>query len=99
MDRDLGCARWRDLVRQEEPTQIIGLVAHCWALLYMSSDLPVLCPPINPDGSEVEALTQLLAESRQEGVYVITENSPYVPADIPGELIVTSRARRAIYPL
>ncbi|MAU08832.1 MAG: hypothetical protein CL607_03350 [Anaerolineaceae bacterium] len=84
-----GVREMADIVRQEEPTQVIGLIAHCWALLYMSSDLPVLCPPINPDGSEVEALTQLLAESRQEGVYVITENSPYVPAGIPGEIITT----------
>lgn len=75
------------ITRQENPAQVIVLAANCWAFQYMSSDLPIVCPPINPDGSEIEALTQLLSESRQGGVYVIAENSPYVPEEIPGEVI------------
>jgi hypothetical protein len=75
---------------QEHPRQVFGLLSNCLGLRYLSlTSFPVSCPRINPNGSDVEALAALMAENRAEGVYVVLENSAYVPSEAPGKLLIT----------
>ncbi len=77
-------------LRDRQPIQVIGLLSNCQSLRYMAiNTFPVTCPRVNPNGSDVEALAALMAENRTEGTYVILEDSAYVPAEAPGQLLIT----------
>lgn len=85
-----GLAEVADVLAGYQPQQVLGLFANCWALEYMAADqLPITCPRVNPNGSDVPALTQLLHDSRAEGVYAVLETIAYVPAESPGRLVAT----------
>lgn len=94
-----------EFLQAQNPQQVIGVLANCWALEYMTQgDLPILCPPINPNGSDVEALAALLHDSQGPGVYAVLEDIAYVPAEAPGRIIATVErpaggARLRIYEL
>ena len=73
-----------------EPKAVLGIFANCWALEYMVGDrLPLECPSINPNGSTVAALAELMANNQSEGVYAVLENLSYLPASAPGRLVTT----------
>lgn len=68
------------------PADVVGLFPNCDALrLQTKGDLAVMCPRINPDGSDRERLAVLLADELPTGSYIVRENSPYVPDTVPGE--------------
>lgn len=71
-----------------QPQQVIGIFANCLSLYYITLDqLPVSCPHLNPNGDDREALSQLLEESQQNGVFAVLETIDYVPAMAPGAVI------------
>lgn len=73
-----------------QPRLVLGLLSNCQSLRYRAlSVFPVECPRINPNGSDIEALAALMLEKRGAGVYVVLEDSPYVPRSAPGKLLVT----------
>jgi len=77
-------------LQERQPRQVIGLLSNCQSLRYMALNIfPVLCPRVNPNGSDIEALTVLMEENRLPGVYVVLEDSAYVPAKAPGQLLAT----------
>lgn len=83
-----GLPEVRDYLAQYNVTEVIGILSNCQSLRYMSQEyFEVICPDINPNGSEKAALTTLMNDNRTAGVYVILEDSPYVPATSPGTLM------------
>ncbi|MBZ0281521.1 MAG: glycosyltransferase family 39 protein [Anaerolineae bacterium] len=83
-----GLPEARDYLAQYPVTEVIGILSNCQSLRYMSQEyFEVICPNINPNGSEKAALTNLMNENRRNGVYVILEDSPYIPASAPGTLM------------
>jgi hypothetical protein len=85
-----GFAEISSLLTPLEPEIVFGIASNCQGLRYTTwGELSVTCPKINPNGSEREALAQLMGDNRRDGVYVVLEDSPYVPATSPGELLDT----------
>lgn len=77
-------------LRDRQPRQVIGLLPNCQSLRYMALNVfPVTCVRVNPNGSDVEALAALMEENRAVGTYVVLEDSAYVPAKAPGQLLIT----------
>lgn len=80
----------RDYLLERQPRQVVGLLANCNGLRYLSvADFPVECPVLSPDGSRVDELADLLNARRAGGVYAVLEDLPYVPATSPGKLVHT----------
>ncbi len=87
-----GLAEVIRVLQPYEPGSVLGLLANCWALEYMVQDedtLPLTCPRINPNGTDLDNLRDLLLNSREHGTYAIVEAVSYIPREIPGELIAT----------
>lgn len=100
-----GLLEIRDILRDQQPNEVIGILANCASLHYLAlGQFDVNCPPLNPNGQEVENLRQLIANSRRAGVYVVLEPLPYAPDHIPGLLVDTvdrpgNRSSLSIYRL
>jgi hypothetical protein len=100
-----GLAEVYQILVDEQPHEVFGLLSNCQSLRYMAMGrFDVICPRVNPDGSDVNALAALMAENRIEGHYVVLEDSPYVPDEAPGRIISTiedasGRPRLTIYDL
>ncbi len=100
-----GLAEARDYLRSLAPREVLGLLSNCQGLRYLSwQDFPVTCQRISPNGEDISALAALMDQRRAAGVYVVLENSPYVPATAPGRLLTVierpgGRANLAIYDL
>ena len=85
-----GLPEVRDSLRTHQPTQVIGIFSNCQTLRYLAlNEFTVTCPTLNPNGQEIDSLSTLLANSRQQGVYVVFEPLPYAPGSIPGTLLAT----------
>jgi hypothetical protein len=85
-----GLAEVYAYLRDRQPVQVIGLLPNCQSLRYMALGVfTVTCPRVNPNGSDIETLAVLMTENRHKGIYVVLEDSPYVPARAPGQLLKT----------
>ena len=72
-----------------EPTQTYGLMANCPALKYSALGVvEVNCPRTSPTGEDIPALRALVEENQGTGVYVVLENSSYLPESVPGEIVL-----------
>lgn len=77
-------------LESSDADRVIGLLPNCLSLHYMMvNSLTIDCPRINPNGEDIPQHEALVESNRAPGVIVIHENSPYVPADIPGEALYT----------
>jgi hypothetical protein len=78
----------RAILQERQPTLVIGLLANCQGLRFLSlHDFPIDCPNLNPSGEDIEELTAMLDANRAPGVYVVLEALPFVPTRADGELI------------
>ena len=81
------------LAEQPTVTRVIGVLPNCQAFRYMGIARQfapeIVCPPARADGQDEDALTQLMNDSRENGVYVLLDSVPYVPEDSPGRLIAS----------
>jgi len=100
-----GLAEARDYLRPLAPREVLGLLSNCQGLRYLSwQDFPVTCQRVSPNGEDIPTLAALMDQRRAAGVYVVLEDSPYVPAAAPGRLLTVierpgGRANLAIYDL
>ena len=68
--------------------EVIGLVSNCQAFRYANFNrYRVDCPVLNPNGSNIPALRELVNQKQADGVFVLVQDIPYVPHDIPGQLL------------
>ncbi len=75
--------------------RVIGILSNCQGLRYLAAQRDLIeCPPLRPDGQDIEALTALLEASRQPGTYAILEALPYAPAQSPGQAVAVIEAGR-----
>jgi len=99
----LAETRWALLARGA--TRVIGVLANCQGLRYLSlADFPVECPRVNPNGEDIPALEALMEANREPGVFVVLEDLPYAPDHAPGVISATirhdsGRPRLTIYAL
>ncbi len=98
-----GFTQVNDVLRNLQPRDVIGALSNCEGLRYsLPRSFSVTCPPIRPSGQDRVTLTALFQANRRQGVYVVLEDSPYVPTSAPGTLIATidvGRPRLSIYDL
>jgi hypothetical protein len=100
-----GLLEVHDFLRTEDVQEVIGVLANCNGLLYLAqNDFTVICPRVNPNGEDIQPLIDFMASNRTAGIYVVLEDSPYVPKTAPGRLLVvierpSGRANLAIYDL
>lgn len=72
------------------PERVIGILPNCYALRYMTlGHLPIECPTLNPDGSSIGDVFDLIQSSRADGTYALLETNSYTPSSLAGELIDT----------
>lgn len=94
-----------ETLREREVTELIGLLANCQGLRYsLPSDYLINCPPLRPDGQDIEAATDLMESSRRENVYAVLEDISYAPDSAPGVQVAviehpSGRPRLTIYDL
>ncbi len=87
------------IVARGDMVSIIGAMANCQALRYMTlGDLPVVCPPISPNPATGDALLVML-QTQTSGVYLILERIPYIPQEVPGTFVTEINAPIARPPL
>lgn len=78
----------RTILQESQPTLVIGLLANCQGLRFLSlHDFPMDCPNLNPSGEGIEELAAMLDENRSTGVYVVLEELPFVPDSVDGKLV------------
>lgn len=81
-----------DVLRQQgDSTRIIGLLSNCWGLRYTAPDLNVVCPRVSHTGRDIPAHEALIAEQTSSGIYVVLEDSPYVPDTVAGQVVSVIR--------
>lgn len=86
-----------DRLAEENPNEVIGLLANCHSLRYMAANrFAVRCPLLNPFGENIDALTALIEQQRGTGNFVVLENNNYVPSQIPGEVILLEERPTAL---
>jgi len=96
-----GLPEAADILREEQPERIIGLLSNCWGLEYTAPELSIECPRINPTGEDIPVLQELI-DSAEAGTIVVYEDSAYVPETIRGDVIAEitrpgGRANLTIY--
>ncbi len=68
--------------------EVIGLVSNCQAFRYLTmSNYKVDCPTLNPNGSSIPGLVELMNQKRGADVFVLLQQIPYVPDAVPGKLL------------
>jgi hypothetical protein len=78
----------RAVLRERQPTLVIGLLANCQGLRFLAlHDFTMSCPNLNPSGEDIDELAAMLDENRAAGVYVVLEQLPFVPSRANGDLI------------
>jgi hypothetical protein len=71
-----------------EVREVIGLVSNCQAFRYLTmGHYTVDCPTLNPNGSSIPKLNELMNQKRGEDVFVLLQAIPYVPQTVPGKLL------------
>ncbi|MEP6984797.1 MAG: hypothetical protein ABI970_04325, partial [Chloroflexota bacterium] len=48
---------------------------------------PVDCPALNPNGSGIPKLIDLMNQKRGTDIFVLVQAIPYVPQTVPGKLL------------
>jgi hypothetical protein len=84
-----GLSEIRAVLREQGNVQeVIGILSNCGNLQYLlHGEISVICPPLSPSGSTIEAISRQIESSRRAGVYVVLEQLPYAPQSVPGNLI------------
>ena len=83
-----GYPQVRDYLASYDVREVIGLVSNCQAFRYLTmSQYTVDCPTLNPNGSSIPALVDLMNQKRAADVFVLLQQIPYVPQDVPGKLL------------
>ncbi len=68
--------------------EVIGLVSNCQAFRYLAmSSFAVECPALNPNGSSIPKLVDLMNQKRGDDIFVLAQAIPYVPQTVPGKLL------------
>jgi len=68
--------------------EVIGLVSNCQAFRYLTmGSYTVDCPTLNPNGSSIPGLVDLMNQKRSDDVFVLLQAIPYVPDAVPGKLL------------
>src|SRR5690606_10066611 len=64
-----GIREAKQILIQHRASQVIGALANCDGLYYLSLGQPftVICPKINPNGTSVDAIADLINRSRTAG--------------------------------
>ncbi len=101
-----GLAEVAAVLRQHNAREVIGLSTSCLGLRYLTlgADFTVTCPRVNPNREDIPAHQTLMESRREPGVFVVLEDSPYVPDSAPGEPVAvieheSGRPRLTIYDL
>jgi hypothetical protein len=82
-----GLAEVHVALRNQGAREVIGLLSNCTSLRFLSQgDMKITCPRLNPDGSNLGELEQLIAANRRAGVYVVLEDNPFVPKTVSGNV-------------
>ncbi len=83
-----GYPEARDFLAAYDVREVIGLVSNCQAFRYLTmSSYTVDCPTLNPNGSSIPALVDLMNQKRGADVFVLLQQIPYVPDVVPGKLL------------
>jgi hypothetical protein len=68
--------------------EVIGVLSNCGNLQYLLyREFNVICPPLSPSGSTIEAVSKQIENNRREGAYVVLEQLPYAPQSVQGKLV------------
>jgi hypothetical protein len=68
--------------------EVIGLVSNCQAFRYLTiGHYTVDCPALNPNGSSIPKLNELMNQKHGADVFVLLQSIPYVPQSVPGKLL------------
>ncbi len=68
--------------------EVVGIVSNCQAFRYLTlNQYNVECPSLNPNGSSIPALVDLMNQKRGDDVFVLLQRIPYVPDTVPGKLL------------
>jgi hypothetical protein len=85
-----GIREAKQILIEHGAGQVIGALSTCDSLRYLSlGEMTIICPPINPNGTSAASIADLINQSRTMGMYLVLEDSPYVPPSAPGQLIET----------
>lgn len=76
-----------------QPAHVIGVLANCVSLRELAS-FPVECPRVNPNGEDIQTISQLLATSREANTYAVLEALAYAPTSAPGTPIAVIDVRQ-----
>jgi hypothetical protein len=88
-----GLAEVLLVLNQHRPARVIGVLANCVSLRELAS-FPVECPRVNPNGEDIQMLSQLLATSRVANTYAVLEKLVFTPASAPGTAIAIINVRQ-----
>lgn len=81
-----GYPQARDFLKGYDVREVIGLVSNCQAFRYLTmGQYTVDCPTLNPNGSSIPALVELMNQKRGADVFVLLQAIPYVPDSAPGK--------------
>ncbi len=83
-----GYPQVRDYLANYDVREVIGLVSNCQAFRYLTmSNYTVDCPTLNPNGSSIPTLVDLMNQKRGADVFVLLQQIPYVPQAVAGKLL------------
>lgn len=83
-----GLSEVNDHLAAQKVELVIGALANCQGLRYISADKEkIICPRLNPNGSDIPVIAALMNENRFLGAFVVLEDSPYTPKTAPGTLL------------
>ncbi|MBI1277940.1 MAG: hypothetical protein GC179_07410 [Anaerolineaceae bacterium] len=83
-----GYPEVRDFLAAYDVREVIGLVSNCQAFRYLTmSSYSVDCPALNPNGSSIPGLVELMNQKQGRDVFVLLQKIPYVPEAVPGKLL------------
>jgi len=77
------------LDREGYVERVIGALSNCQGLRFVGipRGYDVECPPVRPNGQDIEALASLFSRLDGSNTVIILEASPYVPPTAPGRIL------------
>jgi hypothetical protein len=83
-----GLAEVHSALQNAGAHEVIGLLSNCFGLQFLiHGEMNLTCPILNPNGSSIDQVNQLVAGNRRAGVYVVLEDTPFVPNTIAGQVL------------